>query len=186
MRSQGANPCYIVWWELPLCMSAMAKSESRGGGIEATTTTVLTIGRLLTGLRLLTIGCVVIVLTVLAQNGLLLPLPWQDPSTATALLIYAGLSVVLLLLLQFLPGRPMWVVEAGLLLDGVMLSYLALTRTEELALFILLPVLAVGILRGLTTGLAAGVALTLIHFWRIPGELPQISQWPPQIQVYDS
>jgi signal transduction histidine kinase len=25
--------------------------------------------------------------------------------------------------------------------------------------------------------------VTLIHFWRIPGEIPKITQWPPQIQV---
>jgi hypothetical protein len=50
-------------------MSAIANVEPRDEGAPSTNT-VLLVARLLTALRLLTIGCVVIILTALAQQGI--------------------------------------------------------------------------------------------------------------------
>lgn len=142
-------------------MSAIANIEPRDEAAPSTNT-VLLVARLLTALRLLTIGCVVIILTALAQQGSTPP-PWADVLVGPPLLLYVVVALVLLGILQLLPQRPMWVVELSLIVDVLLLSYLALNTNEVLALFVLLPVLAVGILRGPATGLAAGVVVLGIH-----------------------
>jgi signal transduction histidine kinase len=160
-------------------MSAIANIESRDE-IAPSTNTVLLVARLLTALRLLTIGCVVIILTALAQQGTV-PLPWVNVLVGPPLLLYVVVALVLLGILQLLPQRPMWVVELSLIVDILLLSYLSLNTSEVLALFVLLPVLAVGILRGPATGLAAGVVVLGIHAFLIlllPGQLAQLQQVP--------
>ena len=160
-------------------MSAIANIEPRDE-IAPSTNTVLLVARLLTALRLLTIGCIVIILTALAQQGTT-PLPWTNVLVGPPLLLYVVVALVLLGILQLLPQRPMWVVELSLIVDILLLSYLSLNTTEVLALFVLLPVLAVGILRGPATGLALGVVVLGIHAFLIvllPGQLAQLQQVP--------
>jgi signal transduction histidine kinase len=96
-------------------------------------------------------------------------------------LLYVVVALVLLGILQLLPQRPMWVVELSLIVDILLLSYLALNTTEVLALFVLLPVLAVGILRGPATGLSVGIVVLGIHAFLIvvlPDQLAQLQRVP--------
>ncbi len=168
-------------------MSAIANIEPRDENAPSTNT-VLLVARLLTALRLLTIGCVVIILTALAQQGIT-SLPWANVLVGPPLLLYAVVALVLLGILQLLPQRPMWVVELSLIVDIILLSYLALNTTEVLALFVLLPVLAVGILRGPATGLALGVVVLGIHSFLIvvlPDQIAQlqsVSTWHGEIYI---
>jgi signal transduction histidine kinase len=160
-------------------MSAITSIESRDESTPSTNT-VLLVARLLTALRLLTIGCVVIILTALAQQGDASP-PWANVLVGPPLLLYVVVALVLLGILQLLPQRPMWVVELSLIVDILLLSYLALNTTEVLALFVLLPVLAVGILRGPATGLSVGIVVLGIHAFLIvvlPDQLAQLQRVP--------
>jgi signal transduction histidine kinase len=160
-------------------MSAITSIESRDESTPSTNT-VLLVARLLTALRLLTIGCVVIILTALAQQGDASP-PWANVLVGPPRFVYFVVALVLLGILQLLPQRPMWVVELSLIVDILLLSYLALNTTEVLALFVLLPVLAVGILRGPATGLSVGIVVLGIHAFLIvvlPDQLAQLQRVP--------
>jgi hypothetical protein len=66
-------------------MSAITSIESRDESTPSTNT-VLLVARLLTALRLLTIGCVVIILTALAQQGDASP-PWANVLVCPPLLL---------------------------------------------------------------------------------------------------
>ena len=119
-------------------MSAITSIESRDESTPSTNT-VLLVARLLTALRLLTIGCVVIILTALAQQGDASP-PWANVLVGPPLLLYVVVALVLLGILQLLPQRPMWVVELSLIVTRAPLAAPGvgrrrLTRAERRAGF---------------------------------------------------
>src|SRR4051812_10073300 len=169
-------------------MSSVADNDPRND--PATwSSTVLLVGRFLTILRLVTIGCLVAVVAQLAQTNIVKAPPWADPLVGGALLVYAVGAVLLVVLLQLVRSHPFWLVELGLLLDGVILIFIALNTSDVLGLFVLLPILAVGIMRGLATALAAlaaGIFVFLLQIALLTAQIEKLKQfatWPLQTQV---
>jgi signal transduction histidine kinase len=169
-------------------MSSVADNDPRNDP-ESWSSTVLLVGRFLTVLRLVTIGCLVAILGAMAEAGIVTSRPWEDNLVGGALLAYAVVALLLVGILQFVRDHPIWVVELGLVLDGVVLTFVALNTTDVLALFLLLPIMAVGIMRGLATALvalAAGIFAFVLHVFLVPevlGRLQGFAGWPIQVQM---
>src|SRR4051794_17260278 len=162
-------------------MSSAADSDPQNDP-ESWSSTVLLVGRFLTVLRLVTIGCLVAILAALAQEHIIIAPPWEDELVGGVLLAYALAALVLVGILQVVREHPIWVVELGLILDGVVLTFIALNTTDVLALFLLLPIMAVGILRGLATalvGMAAVLFIFLLHIFLMPDAFRQLQAFSP-------